>query len=568
MAETNALRLVMQGRPLLGALLRERGLLTPEQLEEALADAEASGDRLGTIVVRRGLVSTRALAEALAEQFGLEFLDVNRLGVDPSAAALLPQGFARKYRALPLAFRGPDSLLVAVADPTDVLSSDDLRLALGASVELGVADAEALEHAIGQAYRQEAELAEAPDEPEIADADEILVGGSGSPPAVALVRSFLSRAIEDRASDVHVVPQPGRVAVRVRIDGVMRESGSYPRALHAAVTTRLKVMSGLDIAERRKPQDGRLAIRFAGVPMDLRVAVLPGVHGEQVVLRIHRRAEDRLGLHDLGLSEAALDALRRSLTQPHGAVIACGPTGSGKTTTLYAALDIVGGAENVVTTIEDPVEIQVPGITQVEVKTRTGLTFARGLRTILRSDPDVILIGEIRDDETAHIAIQAALTGHLVLTSLHTHNAAGSIARLRDMGLPAEVLASSINCIVAQRLARRLCLACREPYDASHEERLELDLPEDEDVVLHRPAGCPECGGTGYRGRVGVYEVLPFDGRIRSLVDAPPERIYEAGVEAGMATLRDDGRRLVLDGVTSTGEINRVVGERLRPSSG
>jgi type IV pilus assembly protein PilB len=562
-AESRVLHLSVQGRPLLGTLLRERGLVTAEQLEQALAEKEISGERLGAIVVAQGLVSTRALAETLAAQHELEFLDVDALGVDPSAAAQLPQSFARRYRALPLAFRSGGRLLVAVADPTDLLSSDDLRLALGASVELGVADAEALEHAIGQAYRRELDVAEAPPEPEHANVDEILLGGPDAPPAVALVHSFLSRAIEDRASDIHVVPQPGRVAVRTRVDGVVRESGSYPRGLHAAVATRLKVMAGLDIAERRKPQDGRLSIRFAGTPIDLRVAVLPGIYGEQVVLRIHRRADDRLGLNDLGLGPKALDALRRALSQPHGAVLACGPTGSGKTTTLYAALDVVGGSDRVVATIEDPVEIQVAGITQVEVQPAAGLTFATGLRTILRSDPDVILVGEIRDDETAYIAIQAALTGHLVLSSLHTHNAAGSIARLREMGIPAEILTSAINCIVAQRLARRLCELCREAYEPSEEERAELGL-EASIETLYRATGCRTCAGTGYHGRVGIYEVLVFDERIRSLVNATPEQIHEAAMESGMESLRDDGRRLCVGGVTSASELTRMIGARLR----
>jgi type II secretory ATPase GspE/PulE/Tfp pilus assembly ATPase PilB-like protein len=335
--------------------------------------------------------------------------------------------------------------------------------------------------------------------------------------------------------------------------------------MQPAVTSRLKIMGELDIAERRAPQDGRVSIRFGGQPMDLRIAVLPTTHGEQIVLRIMNRAGGRLGLPQLGLSPDAEEAFSRAIRQPYGAVIACGPTGSGKTTTLYAALDMLNSEDRVLTTIEDPVEYQTPGINQIEVNPKSGLTFARGLRTILRSDPDVLLVGEIRDEETARIAIQAAMTGHMVLTTLHTHNVASSVARLTDMGVEPSLLATSINCIVAQRLARRLCLNCREAYWPDEQERHELGLVEpSEDVWIYKSVGCIQCAGTGYSGRVALYEVMEMKGKVRKLIGSgSTDEIFAAAVEQGMKTLRQDGVRLCLAGVSSLDEVRRVTGDRM-----
>jgi type IV pilus assembly protein PilB len=345
----------------------------------------------------------------------------------------------------------------------------------------------------------------------------------------------------------------------------MRKLTTIPKQMQPAVTSRLKIMGELDIAEKRAPQDGRLTVKFDGQQTDIRLAVIPTIHGEQVVLRILQRRAGRLGLADLGMAPAAQEGFARAIQQPYGAIIVCGPTGSGKTTTLYAALDLLNDEHRVVMTIEDPVEYQTPGINQIEVNVRAGLTFARGLRTILRSDPDVLLVGEVRDDETAHIAIQAAMTGHLVLTTLHTHNAASSIERLKDMGVEASLIASSVNCIVAQRLARRLCLDCREAYEPTAEDRAQLaiaaELPAD--AELYRARGCAKCAGTGFRGRVALYEVMPVQGNIRRLIEASTEEIFAAAVEQGMQTLRHDGIRLVLDGTSSLDEIRRVTGDRL-----
>jgi type IV pilus assembly protein PilB len=553
-------------RRLLGAILVRDGELTTHQLEQALAQKEESGGRLGEILVQRGWVKPAALAKALAEQHGFDYLDLAQAQVEPEAAELLSERFARRYQALPIGFLADDLLLVAVADPTDVVTGDDLRLALGLNVQLAVVAADELEDRIAQVYKPAVEVEEYEEEiPEASELEDILESGEGTPPAIKVVNSVLSRAIEEGASDVHFEPQASNLVVRARVDGVMREIAEIPRSLQPAVSSRLKVMAGLDIAEKRAPQDGRVPIRFGGKPMDLRMAVLPTTHGEQIVLRILTlAAEEARALGDLGMSPDAEETFLRAIKQPYGAVITVGPTGSGKTTTLYAALDLLNEPGRVLMTIEDPVEYQMPGINQIEVNPRSGLTFARGLRTILRSDPDVLLVGEVRDEETARIAIQAAMTGRLVLTTLHTHNAASSIARLKDMGIEPGLLSSALNCIVAQRLARRLCTHCREAYLPTAEELATINVEQlAGELQLYRPVGCVRCSGTGYRGRVALYEVMPIQGRIRRLIDGSTDEIFTAAVEAGMTTLRQDGLRLVLDGTSSVEEIRRVTGDRL-----
>jgi type IV pilus assembly protein PilB len=549
----------------LGSLLLRDGLLTTEQLEQALAEKDVTAARLGEIVVAHGWVTASALAHALAEQHDLPFLDLARTQPEPAAVGLLPEKYARRYEALPIRFVEDDAVIVAVADPTNVVASDDLRLALGLNIRLVVAPAPDLLLAIEQTYRSEAGIDPDEDEDGLHQPEAIDTGAATSAPAINLVNSLISRAIDEHASDLHFEPQAKQMVVRGRVDGVMRRFATISRALQPAVTSRLKIMGELDIAERRIPQDGRMTIRYGGQPTDLRVAVLPTTHGEQIVLRLMNRPGGRLGLQELGMSPDAEEKFARAIRQPYGAVLAVGPTGSGKTTTLYAALDILNEEERVLMTIEDPVEYQTPGINQVEVNFRSGLTFARGLRTILRSDPDVLLVGEVRDEETARIAIQAAMTGHLVLTTLHTHNAASSIARLVDMGVEPSLLATSINCIVATRLARRLCVHCREAYwpDAAELEEVgRSDAPED--TWLYRPVGCVQCAGTGFAGRVALYEVMAVQGRMRRLIETgSTEEIFAEAVQQGMTTLRHDGIRLALAGVSSLDEVRRVTGDRL-----
>ena len=551
----------------LGSLLLRDGLITAEQLEQALTEKEAHGRRLGEIVLAHGWVAPQAVARALAEQHDLAYLDLSTTDVDHEAARLLPEKFARRYHALPVQFLAEDAVVVGVSDPTNVLASDDLRLALGLNVRFAVVPAPDLELAIARVWHERVALeitVPEDDEPLDDDVEDIRESAATNAPAIQLVNQLLARAIDEGASDLHIEPQAKQVVVRARIDGVMRRLTTIPKSMQRSVISRLKIMGELDIAERRAPQDGRVSVRFGSQPMDLRIAVLPTAHGEQVVLRIMNQAAGRLGLAELGMSPAAEAVFSRAIRQPYGAVITCGPTGSGKTTTLYAALDVLNDDLRVLTTIEDPIEYQTPGVTQIEVNPKSGLTFAKGLRTILRSDPDVLLVGEVRDEETARIAIQAAMTGHLVLTTLHTHNAASSIARLEDMGVEPGLLAGAVNCIVAQRLARRLCLHCREAYRPDEHELAELARPVDGQLILYRAVGCGACAGTGYAGRVALYEVMEIKGKVRRLIGSgSTEEIFAAATEQGMTTLREDGIRLCIDGVSSLDEVRRVIGDRL-----
>ena len=553
--------------PALGALLLRDGALSVEQLELALRDKETSGKRLGEILVDHGYVTPTQVSRVLAEQHELPFVDLVREPIDMGAAGLLGETLARRYGAIPVRFLADGAVLVALSDPTDVVAADDLRIALGATVRVGVASAEAISKAITRIYAGELDF----DEEEEHEQEEPLGTvvdlreAAANAPAIKQVNAVLSRAIELGASDVHFTPQRKRLLVRARVDGVMRELATIQKNLQPAVTSRLKVMAELDIAEKRAPQDGRLALRLGDRSVDLRVAVLPTTHGEKVTLRIMNSGSAAISLEDLGMSEAAADVLARAVAQPFGAVIVVGPTGSGKSTTLHAALTQLDDDERVITTIEDPVEYQVTNADQIEVNPRAGLTFASGLRTILRSDPDVILVGEIRDDETADIAFQAAMTGHMVLSSLHAQNAASAIARLKDMGVDPGLIATSLNCIVAQRLARKLCQHCRESYQPDETELADLGLPSFEQGTtwLYRAAGCEACSFTGYTGRVGLFEVMPIRGELRGLIESSTDEIFAAAVKGGMTTMRQDGIRLTLAGVTSLAEVRRVTGERM-----
>ncbi|MDX6505543.1 MAG: type pilus assembly protein PilB [Gaiellaceae bacterium] len=550
----------------LGSLLINRGLLTVDQVKQAFEEQTLTGKRLGEIVVGHRWVTPQDLAKALADQNGLEYVDLSATDLDLQAAMLLPKELAFRYQAVPVRFLAEDLLLVAVADPTDVGRADDLRLALGHNVRIAVSEPDDLERTIKRLYRTQIEVADADANAVLFDAiaeREDIAEATDDTPAVKLVHATLAQAIEDGASDIHFEPQEQDMIVRARIDGVTRPVAEIPKQMQLGVISRLKIMANLDIAERRAPQDGRVSIRFNGNPLDLRMAIMPTTHGEQVVLRIMHRAVSKPDLGELGMTAIVREPFERAIRQPYGAVVVCGPTGSGKTTTLYTALHLLNDPGRVIMTIEDPVEYQIRGINQIEISPKSGLTFSRGLRTILRSDPDVLLVGEIRDEETARIAMQAGMTGHLVLTTVHAHNAASAVERLKDMGVEPGLLASAINCIVAQRLARRLCADCRESYWPDDEELEAIGLLEQKGkVYLHRSKGCGRCGGTGYSGRVALYEVLPVTAAIRRLVGASTDEILDAAVQDGMTTLRQDGLRLCLEGVSSLDEIRRVTGDR------
>jgi len=552
----------------LGSLLINRGVLSVDQVKQAFEEQQLTGKRLGEIVVGHGWVTPQELAQALAQQNGLEYVDLAELDLDLKVATLLPRDLAERYEALPVRRLGDDLLLVAVADPSNIAVADDLRLALGHNVRLGVSAPLDLEAGIKKLYRTQIEVVEPLETSDLeltfdplAQREDIAETGDDTP-AVKLVHATLAQAIEDGASDIHFEPQEEDMIVRARIDGVTRPVAQIPKQMQLGVVSRLKIMGNLDIAERRAPQDGRISIRFHGNPLDLRIAIMPTTHGEQVVLRIMHRAVSKPDLGELGMTDVAREHFEKAIRQPYGAVVVCGPTGSGKTTTLYTALHLLNDPGHVIMTIEDPVEDQIRGINHIEISPKSGLTFARGLRTILRSDPDVLLVGEIRDEETARIAMQAGMTGHLVLTTVHAHNAAAAIERLKDMGVEPGLLASSVNCIVAQRLARRLCVDCREAYWPEDEELESIGLLEQKgQIYLHTSKGCMRCGGTGFRGRVALYEVLPVTAEIRQLIDAPTDEIFGAALRAGMLTLRQDGIRLCLEGVSSLSEIRRVTGD-------
>jgi type IV pilus assembly protein PilB len=552
--------------PALGALLVRDGLVTEADLEAALVQQRGTGKRLGEVLVERGMVTRTQVARVLAEQHELPFIELAESEVQVEAATQLPEDLARRYTALPVSALPDDSLLVAVADPTNVLHSDELRLALGRPLRFGVAAPDAIEAAIAFIHQHALTLVD----DDAGDAGAAALGvhdmeqaTDADSPAVAQVNKTIQRALSLGASDIHFTPQPRGLVVRARVDGVVRELTTIPASQQNAVTSRMKVMGRLDIAERRAPQDGRVAIKAGDQAVDLRMAVLPTKFGEKVTLRVLNQSAAPASLSELNLAQDTEDLIRKATQQPYGTILTCGPTGSGKTTTLYAALQELNTPERTIMTIEDPVEYLTPGIDQIEVNVRAGLTFARGLRTILRSDPDTILVGEIRDEETAQIAIRAAMTGHLVLSTIHTQTAAGAIKRLEDMGMEPGLVGATLTCLIAQRLLRRVCPDCRETYEATREELAELGRPLEFGRILARGEGCTACGGTGYRGRVGLYEVLPLTDDIRTLIAdrGTTGQIHRAAVEAGMRTLRDDGIRLALEGVTTPAEIRRVAGD-------
>ena len=539
----------------LGELLVRAGKATQEHVNQALELQPVLRKRLGEILVEKHWTTSRAVAEAIAEQFGLEFLDLTQVAVDPRAAALVQEGFAHDHQVMPVRFLDDNLVQVAIADPANLHTTDELRLALGVNSSLAVADPAALATTIARTYRLTIAVTDAPPDDLPMD-DESIADG-----ALDLVNALIGKAVNERASDVHIDPQDRALLVRLRIDGVMRENDPIDKRLQAAVSARVKVMAQLDIAEKRMPQDGSFVVYISGRPVDVRVAVLPTKHGEQIVLRLLQR-ETKLELPGLGMSPDMEATFLRAVEQPYGAVLTCGPTGSGKTTTLYAALDRLNDGLRSIATIEDPVEYQLAGVMQTEVHNKIGLTFGRGLRTILRADPDVILVGEIRDEETAQIAIQAAMTGHLVLTTLHTNDAASAIARMRTLGVDPDLLAGSINCIVSQRLARRLCQHCREAYEPTQEQVTSMNLISISNPVLYRSQGCLQCGMTGYTGRVALYELMPVHGLGRVLLDGSTDEIFGAAVSAGMRTLREDGVRASLAGVTTLEEVRRITGDR------
>ena len=558
--------------PALADVLVSSGQVTPEEMEAALREQAATGRPLADILGELGLVSEEDLIRALAAEVGMEFVDLNDWTFDPTAVTILPEAMARRHQVLPIGFRG-EAPIVALANPSDVFALDDLRTLLGRDFKTVVSSPRQVAEYISRMYRKDEETAEAarsavsqstPDQGgiELTDLHAVVEDA----PIVKYVNLILRQALQERASDVHIEPSADDLRIRFRIDGVMHDITRSPKAIHGGVTTRLKVMASLDIAEHRIPQDGRISLSAGHRQVDLRVATLPTVHGEKVVMRVLDKSNAMLDLSDLGFLPTVKQRYEGAFRKPYGTILVTGPTGSGKSTTLYATLNALNNPERNLITVEDPVEYQLPGVNQVQVNPKAGLTFASTLRSILRSDPDIILVGEVRDRETAVIAIEAALTGHLVLSSLHTNDAAGTPMRLVEMGVEPFLVGSSLDCVVAQRLARQLCDNCNEEYEPTEEELAafgwtEEDLPPQGAPRFRRAVGCQACSRTGYRGRIALHELLLITEEIeRSIITgASVADINRLGVEQGMIPLRHDGLRKAALGLTSLEEVLRVV---------
>jgi len=550
----------------LGDILLENGLLTADQLATSQAQQQNEGTSLGRVLVDLGYLSEAQLVSALAAQIGLEYLDLSESTIETGAVALIPGALCRRYTAIPVRIEA-DRLVVAMADPSNVFAIDDLRSAAGMDVKAVVATKSDVMGAIDRFYRSEAELGSLSTSLDVQDDEEDLSSVhevTEEAPIVRFVNLLITQAIQDGASDIHLEPTETDLRVRFRIDGVLHEVMRAPRHIRSGVISRLKIMADINIAERRVPQDGRLSVNAHGRKIDLRVATLPTVWGEKVVMRILDNSTTRLGLADLGFSQGNYDRYAVSFSKPYGMILVTGPTGSGKSTTLYATLNIVNKPEVNIITVEDPVEYRLPGVNQVQTNAKAGLTFASALRSILRSDPDIVLIGEIRDHETAQIAIEASLTGHLVLSTLHTNDAASAVTRLTEMGIEPFLVGSALDCVLAQRLARRLCSKCKEPYIPTPETLVASRFPwKDGEPLptLHRGVGCSMCAKTGYRGRMALHEVMPVSEQIERLTveRASVAHISIAAAEEGMVSLRMDGMQKVLAGHTSLDEVLRVV---------
>lgn len=550
----------------LGDILLDEGLLTEAQLMAALDEQVIRGESLGRVLVDIGMLTEAQLVRALAAQVGMQFIELTDYPVDRAAVALLPAAVCRRYTALPIAIHD-GALVLAMADPGNVLAVDDARTLSRLPVQTVVATRDDLEQAINRYCRADEEIDDlASSFEDTQEAEDLSVGESveDDAPIVRFVNLLVTQAISDRASDIHIEPAETDLRVRYRIDGVLHEMQHAPKNIQSGVISRLKIMSDIDIAERRKPQDGRMSVVHQGRKIDLRVATLPTVWGEKVVMRILDNSTASLDLRDLSFLEDNLQVYAESYSKPYGMILVTGPTGSGKSTTLYATLNAVSRPEINVITVEDPVEYRLAGINQVQVNVKAGLTFAGALRSILRSDPDVVLLGEVRDHETAQIAIEAALTGHLVLSTLHTNDAPSAVTRLVEMGIEPFLVGSALDCVVAQRLARRLCSKCKEPYTPSEVELIAARFPwspGEEVPTLYRPAGCQTCSRTGYKGRMAIHEVMRVTEEIErhAVAHSSAAEIGRTAREQGMTTLRDDGWAKVLAGDTSIEEILRVV---------
>ena len=552
---------VSKPRRLLGDFLVETGIVTQKQLQEALAEQRRSNERLGKVLVRLGFAAEREITSALEEQLGIAQVSAG-LVTDQQLLSLVPEQLARRYKVIPLAKEG-SRLKVAMADPTNLVAVDDLRLVTGLEIIPLLAGEREVEGAL-QRYYGLPELEKAFQEFQVVENEALQLEepsevAADEAPVVRLVNSIIVQAIEEQASDIHIEPGPENVRVRYRVDGLLREAMILPRRSRASLAARLKILAQLNIAEKRLPQDGRIQIRYREREIDLRISVMPTVYGEKVVIRLLDRSRQLTSLKELGFNAENLTGLHKALQSSHGLVLVTGPTGSGKTTTLYAVLRELNKPDKNILTVEDPVEYMLEGITQCQVNPKTGFTFAAALRTMLRQDPDIIMVGEIRDAETAGTAVRAATTGHMVLSTLHTNDAVSAVSRLLDMEVEPYLLASSLLAVVAQRLVRLICRHCKETYGPGPDsfERALLEAAPDEPLVLYRGRGCGYCGRTGYRDRTSIQEVLIVTRELRELIAgrAPLEHLRRLALAQGMTSLRADAVQKVRQGVTTVAEL-------------
>src|SRR5215210_7111198 len=542
-------------------------------MDEAVDKAHSAGSAAERVLLTQGAITEAQLARAVAERFGLDHVALRNYKVDPDAAKLVTPAAVKRYQAVPVSFVSERTLLVAMADPANVLAVDDIAVMTGYEVRPAVASGGDIEWLLQRLEDPDYAAVlldlddteeEVPDTRPASENSGPLYTQGEDASVIQLVHRIITEAVDRGVSDIHFEPQDGDMRVRYRIDGVLRDAAIIPEASVPAVASRVKILSDLDIAERRVPQDGRISMELDDKHIDLRVATLPAAFGENIVMRILDSSKALIAMETLGMLPQALERFTKAIQQAHGAVLVTGPTGSGKSTSLYAALTVLNTLEKNIITIEDPVEYQLEGITQVKTNPRAGLTFSSGLRSMMRADPDIIMVGEIRDRETAQIAIEAALTGHLVLSTLHTNDAPGAISRLIEMGIEPFLVGSAVVCVVAQRLARLLCEECKRRTMISSDVMRANGFNVGLDLEAYEPVGCARCGGSGYKGRIGLYEVMWVSETIRALAVArePSENIAHAAVHEGMMRLREDGLEKVRRGLTSIAEIARVAGTR------
>jgi type IV pilus assembly protein PilB len=544
-------------------VLVDLGYVDDERARQAVEEARTAARPPEHLLVEQGSITADQLSRAIAERYGFDHIDLSAYQVDMAAANLISVATARRYCALPVGFLDRETLLVAIADPTNVLAVDDIQIATGLVCRVAVAADEDIEALVTRLNTLQSAVSEAviegEEEDELAEVSDIEVSAEDAP-VVKLVYSILGQAVGEGASDVHFESEEDGMRVRFRVDGVLREAAQVPKRMVNAVISRVKIMSDLNIAEKRIPQDGRVSITVEDRRVDLRITTLPTQRGEGATIRILDKDNAQRSLDDLGMDGDGRDAFEGSFRQAYGAVLVTGPTGSGKSTTLYAALQDLNDVEKNIITIEDPVEYRLGGINQINVNRKAGLDFATGLRSILRADPDVVMVGEIRDSETARIAIEAALTGHMMLSTLHTNDAPGAVIRLTKMGIESFLIASAVDCVVAQRLARKLCSHCKQRAIVPAQALTDAEIRVGGDLEAYDPAGCSRCNQSGYRGRVGIYSVMKLSERIKEMIvdQAAEAEISTAAREEGMLTVREDGISKVRTGLTSLEEILRV----------